>query len=306
MIRDPAIASQPSPEIHPSARGRPLRLLLGRGGVQLTLVLGSLVFALPFVWMVSTSLKADRQIFAFPPIWVPDPFIWGNFPAVFYLCPDAPLLLQHADNRARSRLRRNLHMLAGGLRLLAAARARARCDLHGHGQPDDGPLHRHTGAPLSTLRQGRIWIDTFYPLTVPAFLGTPFYIFMLRQFFLSIPMELEEAAIIDGASRLRIWWSIVLPLAKPALATVAIFSFMFAWNDFTGPLIFLNTREKFTLSLGLQAFMFERRTMWGPADGGVDDDDHANSDSVFSGAETFHSRDRVDWDKGVSDRADKW
>ena len=70
--------------------------------------------------------------------------------------------------------------------------------------------------------------------------------------------------IIDGSSRLRIWWSIVLPLAKPALATVAIFSFMFAWNDFTGPLIFLNSREKFTLSPGLQAFMFERRTMWGP------------------------------------------
>ena len=263
MIRDPAIASQPSPEIHPSARGRPLRLLLERGGFQLTLALGSLVFALPFVWMVSTSLKADRQIFAFPPIWVPDPFIWGNFPAVFIY---APMHLYFLNTLTIALA----HVLGAIFTCSLAAYAFSRLRAPGRDVIFMVMVSQMmvpyivTLVPLYLLFAKFDWIDTFYPLTVPAFLGTPFYIFMLRQFFLSIPMELEEAAIIDGASRLRIWWSIVLPLAKPALATVAIFSFMFAWNDFTGPLIFLNTREKFTLSLGLQAFMFERRTMWGP------------------------------------------
>ena len=213
--------------------------------------------------MVSTSLKADRQIFAFPPIWVPDPFIWGNFPAVFIY---APMHLYFLNTLTIALA----HVLGAIFTCSLAAYAFSRLRAPGRDVIFMVMVSQMmvpyivTLVPLYLLFAKFDWIDTFYPLTVPAFLGTPFYIFMLRQFFLSIPMELEEAAIIDGASRLRIWWSIVLPLAKPALATVAIFSFMFAWNDFTGPLIFLNTREKFTLSLGLQAFMFERRTMWGP------------------------------------------
>ena len=263
MLRDQAVGPQPTREIHPGARGQPLRRLLELIGTQLLLVLGAIVFALPFVWMVSTSLKADRQIFAFPPIWVPDPFIWGNFPAVFIYAP--------------------MHLYFFNTLLIALAHvfgAVFTCSLAAYGFARLRAPGRDTIfmvmvsqmmipyivmlVPLYLLFAELEWIDTFYPLTIPAMLGTPFYIFMLRQFFLTIPMELEEAAIIDGASRLRIWWTIILPLAKPALATVAIFSFMFAWNDFTGPLIFLNSREKFTLSLGLQAFMFERRTMWGP------------------------------------------
>ena len=263
MIRDQAVGPQSNREIHPSARGQPLRRLFELIGTQLLLVLGAIVFALPFVWMVSTSLKADRQIFAFPPIWVPDPFIWGNFPAVFIYAP--------------------MHLYFFNTLLIALAHvfgAVFTCSLAAYGfarlrAPGRDLIFMVMVSqmmipyivmlvPLYLLFAELEWIDTFYPLTIPAMLGTPFYIFMLRQFFLTIPMELEEAAIIDGASRLRIWWTIILPLAKPALATVAIFSFMFAWNDFTGPLIFLNSREKFTLSLGLQAFMFERRTMWGP------------------------------------------
>ncbi|MYH62491.1 MAG: carbohydrate ABC transporter permease [Caldilineaceae bacterium SB0675_bin_29] len=263
MLRDQAVGPQPTREIHPGARGQPLRRLLELIGTQLHLVLGAIVFALPFVWMVSTSLKADRQIFAFPPIWVPDPFIWGNFPAVFIYAP--------------------MHLYFFNTLLIALAHvfgAVFTCSLAAYGfarlrAPGRDLIFMVMVSqmmipyivmlvPLYLLFAELEWIDTFYPLTIPAMLGTPFYIFMLRQFFLTIPMELEEAAIIDGASRLRIWWTIILPLAKPALATVAIFSFMFAWNDFTGPLIFLNSREKFTLSLGLQAFMFERRTMWGP------------------------------------------
>jgi multiple sugar transport system permease protein len=100
----------------------------------------------------------------------------------------------------------------------------------------------------------RNWVNTFLPLTVPAFTGGAFYIFMLRQFMRGIPMELSEAAKIDGASELRIWWSIITPMTGPALATVAIFQFQGAWQDFMGPLLYLQSEPLYTLQLGLRQF----------------------------------------------------
>ena len=263
MIRDPAIASQPDRATHPRARWRPLTNLLERVGAHLVLVMGAVIFALPFVWMVSTSLKADRQIFHWPPVWLPNPIIWGNYPVVFVY---APLHLYFFNTLTIALAHVFGAVFACSLAAYGFARVRApgRDIIFMVMVSQMMVPYIVTLVPLYLLFARFNWVDTFYPLTVPAILGSPFYIFMLRQFFLTIPMELEEAAIIDGASRLRVWWTIIMPLAKPALATVAIFSFLFAWNDFTGPLIFLNTREKFTLSLGLQAFMFERRTMWGP------------------------------------------
>lgn len=99
-----------------------------------------------------------------------------------------------------------------------------------------------------------VWINTFLPLTVPAFTGSAFYIFLLRQFMRSIPMELSEAAKIDGAGELRIWWSIILPMTKPAVAAVAIFTFQGAWQDFMGPLLYLQSERLYTLQLGLRQF----------------------------------------------------
>jgi multiple sugar transport system permease protein len=95
------------------------------------------------------------------------------------------------------------------------------------------------------------WIDTWYPLIVPALFGSPFYIFLFRQFFLTIPREYDEAALLDGAGRFRIYWSIILPLARPALATVALFCFIGSWNDFFNPLIYINSPANATLTLGL-------------------------------------------------------
>jgi ABC-type glycerol-3-phosphate transport system permease component len=97
-------------------------------------------------------------------------------------------------------------------------------------------------------------IDTFWPLTLPSYLGSAFFVFMLRQFYLGIPKELDEAAMIDGAGYVRIWWSVLMPLAAPALATVAVFSFLGNWDNFEGPLIYLNSSEKYTVSLGLRMF----------------------------------------------------
>jgi multiple sugar transport system permease protein len=108
-----------------------------------------------------------------------------------------------------------------------------------------------TMVPLYILFARMGWIDTFLPLIVPAFFGTPFYIFLLRQFFLTIPREYDEAALLDGAGRFRIYWSIVLPLARPAMLTVAAFTFIGTWNDFFGPLIYINSPANATLTLGL-------------------------------------------------------
>jgi multiple sugar transport system permease protein len=106
------------------------------------------------------------------------------------------------------------------------------------------------------------WLNTYLPLILPAFFGSAFFIFLLRQFFLTIPNELIEAAKIDGANHLIIWWKIFLPLSKPAIATVAILSFNGAWNDFLGPLLFINDESLFTLQLGLQIFKGQNDTQW--------------------------------------------
>lgn len=106
------------------------------------------------------------------------------------------------------------------------------------------------------------WINTFLPLTVPSFFGSAFYVFLLRQFFMTIPVELEEAARIDGAGPFRIFFSVVLPLIRPALTAVAIFSFQGAWNDFLTPLIYLSDPSKFTLQLGLAQFQGSFHTDW--------------------------------------------
>ena len=105
---------------------------------------------------------------------------------------------------------------------------------------------------------------TILPLVVPAFLGTPFFIFLIRQFLMSVPGELIEAAKVDGASELRIYWSIVLPIARPALITSAVFQFVWAWTDFLYPLIYLNDTDSYTLSVGLYSFLGEHGVQWGP------------------------------------------
>jgi len=107
------------------------------------------------------------------------------------------------------------------------------------------------------------WIDTFKPLTVPTFLGPAFFVFLLRQFFMTIPLELSDAAKIDGASEFYIYRAIILPLARPALAVVALFQFINSWNDFLGPLIYLRSTQRYTLALGLQQFRSAVLTEWG-------------------------------------------
>jgi multiple sugar transport system permease protein len=228
---------------------------LGQISLYCLLVPLSLLFVIPLVWMLSTALKTNEQLGAWPPIWIPNPVAWQNFPAAWSSAPFG-LYLQ---NTLTITLLATIGQMASAS---AVAYGFARVRFPGRDMLFVVVLATMMLPAVATLIPAYIlfktlgWLDTFAPLIVPAYFGGgAFYIFMLRQFFKTIPMELSQAAKIDGASNFRIYLQIVLPLSKPALATVAIFSFMGHWNDFLAPLIYLSSSDKLTLTLGLQRFM---------------------------------------------------
>ncbi len=226
------------------------------------LLIGSIFFVVPLVFMISTSLKATRQIAQFPPTLIPDPVIWLNYPDVFLYAPMHLYLINtlfivipsifgavftsslaaYAFARLRAPGRNTIFMLLLSTMMVPAV---------------------VTMIPTYILFARIGWVGTFLPLIIPPLAGSAFYIFLLRQFFMTLPRELEDAAMIDGCSRFRIFLSIVLPLAKPILATVTVFAFMASWNDYMGPLIYLSNKSQYTLSLGLQVFVMNHRAEWG-------------------------------------------
>ncbi len=218
------------------------------------LLLGfGLLFALPFFWMVSTSLKPLRETMKMPPVWLPIPPQWQNYPEA--MAAMGPFWLYAANSLVLA----TLNVVGTVLSSALVAYGFSRLDWKGR----DGlffvllmtmmipfPV---VMVPLYGLFRELGWIGTMKPLWAPAFLAGAFNVFLLRQFFMTLPRDLTEAARIDGCSELRIFWQIILPLAKPALLTVALFQFMATWNDFLGPLIFLAREDQYTLALGLQA-----------------------------------------------------
>lgn len=230
-----------------------------------------LTFLIPFWWMVATSLKPNQAVFHEPPLLLPlqDPetwnvLVWSNYPRAFtFTRPPFTLFIWNT-------------LVIAGLAMVGAlfSSPLAAYGLSRIRWPGRGILF---GITLSTLFLPAFvtliplfltyrtigWIGTNLPLIVPHFFGDAFFIFLLRQFFMTIPGELSEAARIDGASELRIYRSIILPLAKPALATIALFQFLNSWRDFFGPLIFLTRKETYTISLGLNFYRFEYDTEWG-------------------------------------------
>jgi ABC-type glycerol-3-phosphate transport system permease component len=237
------------------------RKKLRLGIIYILLIIFSIIFALPFYWLVSTSLKTDPQIFVFPPIWIPNPIDWGNYPeALTYI----PFMLY-----LRNTLIIVVFVVVGSL---------LSCSLVAYGLskikwPGRDLLffialstmmlpYQVIMIPIFIIFKNLGWVNSFKPLTVPAFFGNAFFIFLLRQFFMSIPMELSDAARIDGCSEFRIYSRIVLPLAKPVLATVGLFSFMGSWNDFLGPLIYISDPNKYTISLGLAMYRSQYGSQW--------------------------------------------
>lgn len=225
------------------------------------LLLVGLAFGLPFFWLAVTSLKSDAEVFAMPPVWVPSRLLWSNYARAVAYIPFAMYLKNTLTICVLSVLGS-----VASCSLVAYSLARIRWPgreavffvlLATMMLPGQVTL-----VPVFAVFRALGWIDTFKPLVVPHFLGSAFYIFMLRQFFLTIPLELSDAARIDGCTEWNIYRRVILPLARPALVTVGLFTFINAWNDFTGPLLYLNDERKATLSLGLQQFVGQHNAEW--------------------------------------------
>jgi multiple sugar transport system permease protein len=212
----------------------------------------AITYAFPLYWMISSALKTDPQVYRIPPVLVPNPAMWNNFidawnsdnftlytfNSIFrYALPYtvftvlSSAIVAYGFSRIRWPGRDKLFYLCIGTMLIP---------------------YTVIMVPLFIIFKQLHWTGTYLPMVVPALFGNAFFIFMLRQFFMTLPEELSEAARIDGASELGIFFRIILPLAKPALAVVALFAFMGTWNDYLGPLIYINKYTMYPLALGIQ------------------------------------------------------
>lgn len=247
-----------------AARGlsRSQRDSLSHAFSHIALLTAGLMFFLPFFWLVSTSLKDLDQIFTLPPIWIPEPLRWQNYPeSLSYF----PFLQQLTNTLVIAVSAVFLTVISSSLVAYSFSRLR----WHGRDILFFAMLstmmlpYQVTMIPLFIIFRSLGWVNTLLPLIVPTAFGVPFFIFLLRQFFLSLPRDLDDAATIDGCSEFGVLWRVILPLSKPALATVALFQFLGSWNDFIGPLIYLNDPSKYTLSLGIQVFVSTVGVQWG-------------------------------------------
>lgn len=229
-------------------------------GLHLLLCALGLAFFMPLVWMISTSLKGDVQLFTYPPQWIPRPPRWQNYPdAVSYIN-----FFRYLLNTVTICF---FQVIGASFSSSVVAYGFSRINWPGRDVVFGFVLatlmlpFTVTMIPLFVVFQKIHWINTFLPLTVPAFLGSAYHIFLLRQFYLTIPPELSDSARIDGCSELGIYARLILPLSKSALAVVALFNFLFAWQDFLGPLVYLSDERLYTLAIGIRNF-FGRRVEW--------------------------------------------
>jgi multiple sugar transport system permease protein len=237
----------------PSASARQRRRLL-KTVTYVLLTLFGLLFAFPLFWTASSSLQTWQELRSYIPHLLPENPQWGNYPQVFTLVPFARWMLNSFTI---------ICINIPGVILTATATAYAFARFNFFGKNVWFVLMLSTmmiPAIVTFIPQYLLFfnlrlVDTYVPLTVGAWLGGgAFMIFMLRQFIMSIPRDLDEAAIVDGAGPLRILWQIIMPLMKPALVTVAILQFLGDWNEFFGPFIYINTVSKYTAAVGLRTF----------------------------------------------------
>jgi multiple sugar transport system permease protein len=237
-------------------RFKPATILL-----HAVLLIGAVIMTVPFIWMVSSALKDLGQVFLVPPKWVPHPFVWGNFKASFTALPFGRAYINsfyiniivvvaqlitcsmaaYAFAKIRFPFRESIFILFLATMMVPG---------------------QVTIIPLYLIMKNLGWLDTHLPLIVPAALLNAFGVFLLRQFFMGIPKEMEEASIIDGANRWTIYTRVMLPLVKPALSALAIFTFLGMWNSFFYPLIFLNTPSTFTVPMMLNLYRGMYATDW--------------------------------------------
>jgi ABC-type glycerol-3-phosphate transport system permease component len=254
------IAAQPARRLRLNVRAS---TILGRVALYLVVTLLSLTFALPLLWMLSTSLKTDPQVYRVPPIWIPNPMRFLNYADVWtrrpfglwfvntmrYCIPStvgvllSSVVVAYSFSRIRWWGRDVLFFLCIATMMI--------------------PFQVQM-IPLYIIFRNLRWINSYKPLIVPTFFGNAYYIFLLRQFFLTIPQDLSDAARVDGCTEMGILLRVIIPLSKPVLAVVALFQFMGAWNNYLGPLIYINEEGLFPLSLGLQSMRssFQEALVW--------------------------------------------
>jgi len=233
-----------------------------QAGIYGLLLIGSVLTLLPFLWLLRSSLMEPAQIFLFPVEWIPDPFMWSNYREALTRVPfdrfflntmtieffvvSGTLITSTISAFAFSRLRWKGRDLIFGILLTALMLPYA-----------------VTLIPMFLFWKELGATNSYIPLIVPSWFGGGiFNLFLLRQFFMTIPRDLDEAAYLDGASPPQVLWKIILPLAKPALIVVAIFTFIAVWNDFLGPLIYIDDNDKYTLALGLRFFSGMYNAQW--------------------------------------------
>lgn len=242
-------------------QSRKIRQRIGLAILIAVLTALAIIILMPLWWMISTSLKSLNEIMSYPPTWIPKSFHWENY-----------RLTWSKGNFTRYTL--NTLLLAGVgvithvLSNTFIAYGFAKIKFPGRQMLFTVMLGTMMIPGFVTLIPTYImfakihWVGTYLPLMVPGLFGSAYQIFLVRQFYMSIPNELIEAGKIDGASHYYIWWKIMIPLAKPAVVVIAIMTFQGAWNDFLGPLIYISKESMFNLQIGLQSFKGQETTQW--------------------------------------------
>ena len=230
--------------------------------LHIALIIGALIMVFPFIWTISSSLKSVSQIFIVPPEFIPKPFVWSNYTDSLKALPFGRA---YWNSFYITVLIVGIQLITASMAAYAFAKIRF---------PGVNFLFifflatmmipkQVTMIPMYMIMSKIGWLDTHLTLIVPGALFNAFSVFLLRQFVMGIPNDLEEAAVIDGANPLKIYWKVILPLIRPALAAVGIFAFMSTWNNFLEPLIFLSTPKLFTVPLLLNYFKGLHATDWG-------------------------------------------
>jgi ABC-type glycerol-3-phosphate transport system permease component len=224
---------------------------IARVVIYAVVLLGAVLFATPFVWMLSTSVKPGYEVFKVPPVWIPSTWQWDNY---WVPWSQLPFLSFYRNTTIMTCVDIVATMVSSSLVAFGFSRMRFR----GRGVLFILVLAtmmlppQVTLIPIYVLWSRLHLVNSLWPLMIPSFFGSAFNIFLLRQFMMTIPLQMDDAARIDGANWFQIYSRIILPLASPALGVVAIYEFTFRWNDFLGPLIYLNDPANFTVTLGLQ------------------------------------------------------
>lgn len=242
-------------------RGR--RALMGSALRHAVLTVLGLTFVFPLIWMLDTSLKSLPQAVTYPPVWLPHPVEFSNYPQALTSLPFGQYFLNTLLYCVTT-------MVGVGISSSLVAYGFSRVDWPGRDKVFFVMVATLllpfvvTLIPLFVLFKNLGWVGSFKPLIIPTFFGSSvFSTFLLRQFFMTIPRALSEAARVDGAKEMTIFLRIILPLAKPALATVLLFQFIYCWNDFLGPLIYINSSALYPIAIGLNEFLGQHGTNWG-------------------------------------------